>query len=189
MRLVRTFGLAAGLAMVGSMAFAGGASAKPIEHRDFHDEFTETIENFCDVSGLTVEQASVVDGRFLLNPHGSDGLAYAHTNARFTDVFTNQANQNTVTTVGRFVNKDIRVTDNGNGTLTILFLETGSAAAYGPDGKAIARDPGQERVELVIDQSGTPTDPSDDEVLQDRLVKQTGRTDDFCAAVVPVLVG
>ena len=98
MRLVRTFGLAAGLAMVGSMAFAGGASAKPIEHRDFHDEFSETINDFCEVSRLMVERASVVDGRFLFNPHGPDGLAYAHLNARFTDVYTNLAKpQNTVT--------------------------------------------------------------------------------------------
>ena len=189
MRLVRTFGLAAALAVVGSMAFAGSASAKPIEHTDFHDEGTQIIDNFCEVSGLTVQVAFVVDGRFLLNPHGPDGLAYAHTNARFTDVYTNLANQNTVTSVGRYVNKDLRVTDNGDGTLTLLFLETGSAAAYGPDGNAIARDPGQERVELLVDHGGTPTDPFDDEILQDRLVKETGRTDDFCAAVVPVLVG
>jgi hypothetical protein len=189
MRLARTFWLAAGLAMVGSMAFAESASAKPIEHTDFHDEATETIDNFCEVSGLTVELAFVVDGRFLLNPHGPDGLAYAHTNARFTDVFTNVANQNTVTSVGRFVNKDLRVTDNGDGTLTILVLESGSAAVYGPDSKAIVRDPGQERIELLVDHGGTPSDPFDDEILEENLVRSTGRTADFCAAVVPVLVG
>ena len=38
MRLARTLGLAAGLAMVGSMTLAGGATAKPLEHTDFHDE-------------------------------------------------------------------------------------------------------------------------------------------------------
>jgi hypothetical protein len=92
MRLVRTFGLPAGSAMVGSMAFAGGASAKPIEHRDFHDEFTEIIPNFCEVSGLTVKLDSVLDGRFLLNLHGPDRLPYVHENVRFTDIFTNQAN-------------------------------------------------------------------------------------------------
>ena len=43
MRLARTLGLAAGLAMVGSMALAGGALAKPIEHTEFHDEFSEII--------------------------------------------------------------------------------------------------------------------------------------------------
>jgi hypothetical protein len=190
MRLARTFGLAAGLAIVGSMAFAGGASAKPIVHTDFHDEFTETTENFCEVSGLTVTLASVADRRFLFNPHGPDGLAYSHTQLRFTDVYTNEANQNTVTSVGKFVIKELRVTDNGDGTRTILGLQAGSAAVYGPDDKAIARDPGQVRVELLVDHGGTPNDPFDDVVLNEELVKgPTGRTDDFCAAVVPVLAG
>ena len=97
MRLVRTLGLAAGLAMVGSMALAGSALAKPLEHTDFHDEFTETIDDFCEVSGLTVQLDTVEDGRFLFNPHGPDGLAYGHANPSFTNVFTNVANQNTVT--------------------------------------------------------------------------------------------
>jgi hypothetical protein len=191
MRLVRTLGLAAGLAMVGSMALTGGALAKPIEHTDFHDESSETINDFCGVSGLTVQVDNVADGRFLFNPHGPDGLAYAHANLSFTNVYTNVANENTVTEIGRVVDKDLRVTDNGDGTLTILVLTTGSAAVYGPDGKALARNPGQVRFEILVDHGGTPTDPSDDEFLQDLgLVKgSTGRTDDFCAAVVPVLVG
>ena len=191
MRLARTLGLAAGLAMVGSMALAGGASAKPLEHTDFHDESSETINDFCDVSGLTVHIDSVEDGRFLFNPHGPDGLAYGHGNVSSTNVYTNVANDNTVTEVGKVVDKDLRVTDNGNGTLTILVLTTGPAAVYGPDGKALARNPGQVRFELLIDNGGTPTDPSDDEFLEDLGVVKgsTGRSDDFCAAVVPVLVG
>ena len=87
--------------------------------------------------------------------------------------------------------KDLRVTDNGDGTLTILVLSTGNIAVYGPDGKALARNPGQVRFELLVDHGGTPTDPSDDEFLEFLgLVKgSTGRTDDFCAAVLPVLEG
>ena len=190
MRLARTFGLAAGLAIVGSMALAAGATAKPIEHTDFHGEFTETIPDFCDVSGLTVQLDHVDDGRFLFNPHGPDGLAYASATLKFTNVFTNLANRNTVTEVGNVVDKDLRVTDNGDGTLTILVMTTGNAAVYGPDGKAIARNPGQVRFELLIDHGGTPTDPSDDEELAflGFVKESTGRTDDFCAAVVPVLL-
>ena len=66
-----------------------------------------------------------------------------------------------------------------------VVLDLGKA----PDGKAIARDSGQVRVELLVDDGGTPNDPFDDEVLEESLVKVTGRTDDSCAAVVPVLVG
>ena len=191
MRLARTLWLAAGLAMVGSMALAGGASAKPIEHTDFHDEFTEIINDFCEVSELTVQFDQVVDGRFLFNPHGPDGLAYANATFRGTTTYTNVDNGITVTEVGNAVDKDLRVTDNGDGTLTILVLTTGNIAVYGPDGKALARNPGQVRFELLIDHGGTPTDPSDDEELAFLGVVKgsTGRTDDFCAAVVPVLVG
>ncbi|MGH9251535.1 MAG: hypothetical protein ACRD0W_18735 [Acidimicrobiales bacterium] len=189
MRLARTLGLAAGLAMVGSMALAGGAIAKPIEHTDFHDEFTEVVDDFCEVPDLMVQVDVVVDGRFLVNPHGPDGLAYFKTNLRVTNVYTNLDNGNTVTEVVNGVDKDLRVTDNGDGTLTILVLSTGNAAVFGPDGKALARNPGQVRFELLVDHGGTPSDPSDDEELEFLgLVKgSTGRTDDFCAAVVPVL--
>jgi hypothetical protein len=118
-------------------------------------------------------------------------LPYKHANKSFTSVYTNVANDNAVTEVGKSVLKDLRVTDNGDGTLTILVLTTGPDTVYGPDGKALLRNPGQVRLESLVDHGGTPTDPSDDEVLEDPVVVKgsTGRNDDFCAAVVPVLVG
>ena len=69
-------------------------------------------------------------------------------------------------------------------------LETGNATYYGMDGKAIARNPGQVRDEILIDNNGTPQDPSDDEFLEfiQEIKGSTGRTDDFCAAAVPALV-
>ena len=87
-------------------------------------------------------------------------------NNRVTNVYTNLDNGNTVTEVGNFVDKDLRVTDNGDGTLTILVLSTGNIAVYGPDGKALARNPGQIRFELLIDHGGTPRDPSDNVSLE-----------------------
>jgi hypothetical protein len=80
------------------------------------------------------------------------------------------------------------VTDNGDGTLTILALATGNDVFYGPDGKAIGRNPGQIRFEILVDHGGTPTDPSDDVELDFRLVREsTGRSDDFCEVAVPAL--
>ena len=190
MRLARTFGLAAGLAAAVSMTLAGGASAKPIEHTTFHEEFTETFEDFCGVHGLTVQHDNADDVHLLVNPHGPDGLIYFHFNATFTGVYTNLANGNTVTEVGNAVDKDLRVTDNGDGTLTILALSTGNVAVFGPDGKALGRNPGQVRFEFMVDHAGTPTDPTDDEFVEGSgsMVKgSTGRTDDFCEAVLPVL--
>ena len=87
--------------------------------------------------------------------------------------------------------KDLKVTDNGDGTLTILVLGTGNFVVYDHDGKAIARNPGQVRFEILIDDGGTPQDPSDDEFLEflGDVKGSTGRNDDFCAAVVPELTG
>jgi hypothetical protein len=192
MRLARTLGLAAGLAMVGSMALAGGASAEPIERGKFHDEGTFIDHDFCEVAGLDVQGDFVFDNHFLVNPHGPDGLIYFHENYHLTIVFTNLANPanpaNTVTSVERAIRKDLRVTDNGDGTLTILELATGNATLYGPDGKAIGRNPGQVRFEFDVDHAGTPTDPSDDVFVEERMVKgSTGRSDDFCETAVPAL--
>ena len=190
MRLARTFGLAMGLAAAVSMTLAGGASAKPIERATFHEEGTFIDPNFCEVSGLEVQGDDVVDIRASLNSHGPDGLVYFHANIQVTTVYTNLANGNTVTEVGQGVDKDLRVTDNGDGTLTILVLSTGNVAVFGPDGKALARNPGQVRFSFMVDHAGTPTDPFDDVEIVDsfRMVKEsTGRTDDFCAAVLPVL--
>ena len=72
----------------------------------------------------------------------------------------NLANGNSVRSASNFVDKDLRVTDNGNGTLTILILTTGNAVLYGDDGKVIARNPGLQRIEILIDHGGTPTIPT-----------------------------
>jgi hypothetical protein len=190
MRLKRTLGLATFVATV-TMSVAGPAWAQPLEQGTFHEESTEIEVGFCDVAGLTVRVDQVVDGRFLLNPHGPDGLAYGLVTELFTIVFTNVDNGITVTEVTNVIFKDLHVTDNGDGTLTILVLGTGNDVVYGPDGMAIARNPGQLRFEVLIDSGGTPSDPFDDEFLAflGFVKESTGRTDDFCAAMVPVLMG
>jgi hypothetical protein len=191
MRRSRTLRLSAILALSASAAvmLATAASARVIVRETTHEEDTLVLNNFCDVQGLTVEDAFVGDFRVHAVPHGRDRLAYFLERGRVTQVFTNPATDKSVTAVARFIEKDLRVTDNGDGTLTILALSTGNGVVYGADGKAIARDPGQVRMEFVVDHAGTPADPSDDVFLEDLgMVKgATGRTDDFCAAVVPAL--
>ncbi|MDQ3857935.1 MAG: hypothetical protein M3327_05730 [Actinomycetota bacterium] len=176
------------LAGVAAVAFAAAASAGKVSREAFHDERAFVLENFCDVPGLTVQVRVDADIRVQIVLHGRDQLAYFLQHGTRTDVLTNLANGKSVTSVAHVTEKDLRVTDNGDGTLTVLVLATGNAVVYGPDGKAIARDPGQTRFELLVDHGGTPTDPSDDEVLDFRVVKDsTGRSDEFCEAVVPAL--
>ena len=70
-----------------------------------------------------------------------------------------------------------------------VILATGNAVLYGENHKAIARNPGQTRFEILVDHGGTPTDPADDEFLADlgEVKGSTGRSDDFCDAAVPAL--
>jgi hypothetical protein len=168
---------------------ATAASAGQAFRETVHEEDTVVLEDFCDVPGLTVELAFVLDVSVHGVPHGPDGLIYFNAHGTRIDVFTNLANDKSVTGVVNAVEKDLRVTDNGDGTLTILILATGNAVLYGGDGKAIARDPGQIRFEILVDHGGTPSDQSDDEFLANLgVVKDsTGRSDDFCEAAVPAL--
>lgn len=175
------------LGVTAAVMLAAGAAAQPPFKESFHDEGTFVEEDFCG-AGLTVDGTFVVDGSVLAVTHGPDGLAYFLEHISATTTFTNRANGKTVTIEGSGIGKDLQVTDNGDGTLTILNLRTGNDVYYGPDGDVIGRNPGQIRLEILVDHSGTPTDPFDDVFLAEELVKgSTGRSDDFCEAAVPAL--
>jgi hypothetical protein len=182
-------GVILALGATAAAVVTAAASASLIFRETFHEEEAEVIANFCGEAGLTVEFAIVRDGRAQAVSRGRDQLPYFSFHVKQTEVVTNLANGNSARSELNFVDKDLRVTDNGDGTLTLLVLTTGNAVLYGEDGKAIARNPGQTRFEILIDHGGTPTDPSDDEFLEflGEVKASTGRTDDFCEAAVPVL--
>jgi hypothetical protein len=163
--------------------------SKPIESGTFHDEFTETFTNFCDVSGLTVDLAETVDGTFRIGSKGKAGLPYYTEHLEFRLVWTNVESGKSASAWERSISKDLKVTDNGDGTSTVLVLATGNYTIYGSNGKAIARNPGQTRFRILLDNGGTPADPGDDEFLEFLGIdkESTGRSDDFCAAVVPAI--
>lgn len=177
------------LGVTAAIMLATAASAGQVFRETIHEEDTVVLNDFCDVPGLTVELALVLDVRVHVVPHGRDRLDYFLQHGTRTEMLTNLANDKSVTSVANVIEKDLRVTDNGDGTVTVLILATGNAVLYGEDGKAIARNPGQTRFEILLNDGGTPTDPFDDEFLAFLgVVKDsTGRTDDFCAAAVPAL--
>jgi hypothetical protein len=176
------------LAATVALMLTAAASAGNVSRTTIHEEDAVVIDDFCEVEGLTVEDSFVLDIREKAGPRGRDRLVYFQSHGRQTEVITNLANDRFVTSSSKVNEKDLRVTNNGDGTLTILILATGNATVYGANGKAIARNPGQIRFELVVDHGGTPNDPDDDVELSFEVVKDsTGRTDDFCGAVVPAL--
>jgi hypothetical protein len=167
--------------------FVGVGLAKSLGHETFHEEGTFVEEDFCG-AGFTVNGSFVADGRASVFARGKAGLIYFMDHATVENTLT--ANGVTIHDHIRIISKDLHVTDNGDGTLTIIFFQTGNAVLYGPDGKAIARNPGQVRFEVVVDHGGTPDDPEDDTEVSFELIKgSTGRSDDFCAAAVAAFTG
>jgi len=177
-------------AVVGAIALmlAGSASAVILEKDTFHDEFSDRVRDFC-VDGLTVRLDTTVDGRFLVRRQGADQLAYYQEHLKIRQVITNVATGEFVTEVDTVLSKDHRVTNNGDGTLTITVLATGNGTLYASNGTAIARNPGQVRYKILIDHNGTPRNPYDDEFLEflGTVKGSTGRTDDFCVAIVDAI--
>ena len=182
MRLITTLAVTA----LAAAALASGAGAGQPSRFAIHDEYAFEAEDFCDVPGLTVGISGVLDITGKVMPRGEHGLDYFAQHG--TQAETLIANGTSLTSLANVNEKDLHVTDNGDGTLTVLIVATGNAVLYGPDGKAIARNPGQTRLELVFDDNGTPDDPLDDIELSRGVVKgSTGRSDDFCDAAVPAL--
>jgi hypothetical protein len=171
-----------------SAALVGNASAWQIFQERFHDEGNVVLEDYCGADGLTVRVDFVLDVKVSAVEHGSERLPSFLAVGTETAVLTNLANGTAITSLDRITEKDLKVTDNGDGTLTTLTLNTGNSTLWGPDGKAIARNPGQVRLKLLIDHGGTPSDPSDDELISAELIKEsTGRNDDGCEAAVAAL--
>jgi len=178
-----------GIVTAMTVALAGSASARVLEKGTFNEDFTDRVRNFCDVSGFTVDLNATIDGRFAIRSRGRDQLPYYQEHTTINEVITNAATGEHVTRVEKVLDKDHRVINNGDGTLTLLVLATGNSVLSDANGKAIARNPGQVRFEILIDHGGTPKDPFDDEFLEFLGVVKgsTGRTDDFCAATVAAI--
>ena len=180
--------LLAGLT-VSAMCSMGAASAAPSKWEPYRFPYgPQVIKNACGVAGLTIQQQGVAVGRERTITHGPDGLPYYFVQEHYTDTWTNLSTGETMTSVGVYRGHSLKVTDNGDGTLTVLVQNTGTSVDYDADGDVVARQAGVFRYELLFDHGGTPTDPSDDEVVAFLGVKkQTGLSADFCETIVSTI--
>ena len=154
--------------------------------------FTEPLEgtfledDFCDVAGLTVE--IVDDGEEILQIAERGGETYFSSHVTLERTFTNTATGASFSTREISTFKDLHVTDNGDGTLTVVYFGTGFAMMFGSDGRIIGKNTGQSRFEAVIDLNGTPDNFDDDELISEELILgSTGTNDDFCEVAVSAL--
>jgi hypothetical protein len=154
---------AGAIAAGATIAAAGSVGAAPLERGSFHDEGTETFADFC--GDLDVIHSWDISGNFLGAVRGADGLVRFQDSVRGTDVWTNTETGRSYTQIWSASTRDLKVTDNGDGTLTLLVQGSGGSRWYDGDGKLVLRDPGLVRFEVLIDHNGTPSDPFDDEEI------------------------
>jgi hypothetical protein len=175
----KTLAAAGALALLG--VGAGPASGAVIEHHHFVNSGSEVFD-FC--PGIDAEISWKDRVHELIRSQGRDGLVYFKANVHGTTVFTNLDTGGTYTNTYNFTDKDLKVVDNGDGTLTITIASSGSFKWYDADGNRVLKGAGQFRAELTVDHGGTPTDPSDDVEVDFVVVKLAGQdqTDgrDFC---------
>ena len=166
-----------------------GAAAAPNKWEPYQFPYgPQVTKNFCGVTGLTIQQQGVATGRDRTITHGPDGLPYYFVQERYTDTWTNLKTGETMTTVGAYRGHSLKVTDNGDGTLTVLVQNTGNDKSYDADGDLVGHGAGVFRFELLFDHAGTPTNPDDDELIAHLGgVKSAGREDDFCDTIVGTL--
>jgi hypothetical protein len=192
MKLRHRTTMACGAALL-AMTTAVPASATLILHEHFEDAGTGLIEDFCG-SGDTVHFDFHVTGSFMYRGNQQDGLPYYREDDHLTNTLTNLSNGKTAFHQINVAHKDTQVTDNGNGTLTVTFHDVnGGDHWFDSDGKLVLPDSGSVWTQILVDDGGTPTDPTDDEFI-DSLgdVKVTGQegnvTDEnFCDKILAVI--
>jgi hypothetical protein len=144
------------------------------------------IEDVCPGLDVLWELAGDTTWRYVTR--GTDGLPLYEEHVSETEDYTNLANGESVTVLGTRVEHPLDVTDNGDGTLTYLYDHTGRRVMYADDGAVIARlFTGSIRIQKTFDHAGTPTDPSDDELVGVEFPDgfgSTGLHTAFCTALV-----
>ena len=145
------------LAAVPAAALAVGAAvapatAAPVAHERFTESSSVVVDDFC--GEITARIDEDAQGMFLLNSRGADGALYGMATVRRTLSFTNPANGKTFTTVSSFVDKDFKVTDNSDGTYTLVTQFAGGTRSYGPDGEFLGAEGEVFRAEILVDEDG-----------------------------------
>ena len=143
------------------------ASARVLEHDHFNDAGSEPLT---DCPGIDATYSWDDDVHLLVKTKRPGRLAYFGVNVHGTAVFTNDDTGKSYTNVYNLRDRDHRVRDNGDGTLTITVRISGGDRWYGPDGSFLFKAAGQFAFQFMVDHGGTPGDPSDDNEIPDSFV-------------------
>jgi hypothetical protein len=180
------------LAAVASVVLAAAVTAAPasaasVEHHNVFDTFGSDVYD-CD--GIPAQDTYDTHMVVSATQRGGTGhpFPYYQELGQGTVVTTNLATGGTLTNRFSFTGHDHLITDNGDGTFTVMVYSSGSDLFYDSNGRLVLRETGSDRVAFDLDYHGTPSDPSDDTVVPDSfriLRSSTGLNDlegrDFCA--------
>lgn len=179
-RIIRTCALV-GIAL---SATASSVQAKPLEQVRFHEQWTEIVHNYCGEFSVRLDFDD--SGVFVVRPTGPDGLPRFTATHHGGITITNIASGKAFTFTWHYALADVRVTDNGDGTFTIVYQIPGPESIYGPDGQLLHVSGGTIRFEAIIDDAGTPSDPVDDVFISEKVISNVGGRPqdpfDYCAA-------
>ena len=139
------------------------------------------------MDGLDVEWHRVERGVVVVISRGRAGIPHLSGSFQGSATYTNLATGKDLTFRWRSIDKDLRITDNGDGTSTAVNQISGDRTWWS-GGRRIAADTGTTRYEVLLDNGCTPTDTSDDEVISVRTAQpSTGQNPDgfdFCTALI-----
>lgn len=184
---------ATGVAAISAICIAAAtpASAAPplVEHFDDHTEvlFVAGADpQFCPDLSFDVLWVEDATGTFRFVRHG-DGDYHAGVSLQVAGSYTNPETDLAFSYTGSFSDRDVHVSDNGGGTVTLEAVRAGVFKYYDDAGERLFVDAGRIRYSIVLDTGGTPADPSDDEFVSFLGDDVKGRFDtlgrDFCADV------
>ena len=143
-----------------ALVAAAPVGAGQFEKGHFHDAGEEVLEDFCGFD--EVVHSFDVSGSFLGVAHQPDGIVRFRDHSIGTHAFINPETGKSYSEMFTFNGHDKSVTDNGDGTLTIIFQGSGTDRWFDGDGERVLRVAGMFRDELRVDHNGTPGDPTDD---------------------------
>ena len=169
-------------------ATGGAADARPLVQEHYSDVYDVLLPDPADPTGyfcggLTDVPLHVeIDGYFSIKDRGPNAPSlYFADRFRSTLAYTNPLTGLTLTVVRVWQTKDLRITDNGDGTLTLVGLNTGALWSYGPGGELLGVQNGMSRDTFLVDTMGT-VDPFDDQLtpVGDPATEGRHTTGDFC---------
>ena len=164
--LSRLVGATAATVLVG-LVTSVSATAALLSNLHFEDSGSEPFTSCEGIDAVVSWDDSIHE---VAKTPGRAGLVYFSANVHGTTTFTNLDTGKTLTSLYNFTTRDQRVTDNGDGTLTITIAQPGPRRWYGSNGKLLFVNAGTFWFQVMVDHGGTPTDPSDDQEIEGSFV-------------------